>query len=171
MDVAAGESPTFCWGGRQSVSERVQLSPVADSEASAFLAMAKDYFKELNPNFVAGADWQASYFSRLKNSSDTHLNWIRCDGERAGFAIYGVEGHRFLPRKNGYVYEFYIQPRFRRSGIGREAAEQVLGALRQLEPARIQLEITSGNSIAAEFWQSFGFDKVAERYVLDQGSK
>jgi ribosomal protein S18 acetylase RimI-like enzyme len=153
------------------VSERVQLSPVADSEASAFLAMAMDYFKELNPNFVAGADWQASYFSWLKSSSDTHLNWIHCNGERAGFAIYGVEGHRFLPRKNGYVYEFYIQPRFRRSGIGREAAEQVLSALRKLDPAKIQLEITSGNSVAAEFWETFGFGKVAERYVLDQGSK
>jgi len=171
MDVAADESPTFCWGGRQSVSERVLLSPVADSEASAFLTMAKDYFKELNPKFVAGADWQASYFSRLKSSSDTHLDWIHCNGERAGFVIYGVEAHRLLPRKNGYVYEFYIQARFRRSGIAREAAEQVLGALRKLDPAKIQLEITAGNSVAAEFWETFGFGKVAERYVLDQGSK
>jgi ribosomal protein S18 acetylase RimI-like enzyme len=153
------------------LSERVQLLPVADSEASTFLAMATDYFKELNRDFVADADWQASYFSRLKSSSDTHLHWIHCNGERAGFAIYGIEGHRFLPRKNGYVYEFYVQPRFRRSGIGREAAGKVLGALRQLDPARIQLEITAGNSVAVEFWETFGFGKVAERYVLDQGSK
>jgi len=153
------------------VHERVQLLPVADSEAPEFLAMAAAYFRELNPNFVASADWQSGFFSGVKNSPGTYARWIHCDGERAGFAIYGIEGHRFLPRKTAWVYEFYVQPRFRRSGVGREAAEQMLDVLRMSGSSKIQLEITSGNAAAAAFWARFGFGKVSERHVLHQRPK
>jgi ribosomal protein S18 acetylase RimI-like enzyme len=153
------------------VNETVLLSQVANSDEAEFLTMAEAYFTELNPGFVAADDWRTSYFSGLRASPNTQVQWIQCHGTRAGFVIYGIERHHFLPRSIPHIYEFYVLPRFRRSAVGLEAAKQVLQALRQLSPSRIQLEITSGNTAAAEFWQVFGFRKVAERYVLDEGRK
>jgi ribosomal protein S18 acetylase RimI-like enzyme len=153
------------------VKGEVCLSPVSESEEPEFLAMAEGYFTELNPGFIALDDWRASYFSRIKTTPDTCLLWIQCDGRRAGFVLYGLEKHRFLPRTTGCVYEFYILPQFRRSGIGRQAGEAVVQLLRRSSPSKIQLEVASGNASAAEFWQELGFRKVAERYVLNEVRK
>lgn len=153
------------------MNQSVHLEPVRNSQETDFLGMAKDYFAELNPSFVPSDEWRTSYFSRLMNSSGTFLKWIGWGGERAGFVIYGVEPHRFLPRKTAHIYEFYVLPHFRRKNVGREAAEQVLQALRGFSPAKIQLEVSFGNAAAVKFWNTFGFEKVAERYVLAEGHK
>jgi ribosomal protein S18 acetylase RimI-like enzyme len=153
------------------VKGEVCLSPVSESEEAEFLAMAEAYFTELNPEFVALDDWRASYFPRIKTNPDTRLLWIQCGRRRAGFVLYGLEKHRFLPRKTGCVYEFYILHQFRRSGIGRQAGEAIVQLLRESSPSKIQLEVASGNASAAEFWRALGFRKVAERYVLNEARK
>lgn len=146
------------------MKERVSLSPIANSEGPEFLRMAERYFTELNPQFVARDDWRSGFFSR--RDPDLNFQWILAGARRAGFAIFGKENHRFLPLTTGCVYEFYVLLEFRRTGVGRDAAKQVMDSLRRLSPSKIQLEIAQGNAAAAEFWQTMGFRKVSERYVL-----
>jgi ribosomal protein S18 acetylase RimI-like enzyme len=152
------------------VSE-VSLRTVEAAEQEEFLNLAAAYFRELNPFFVPKEDWRASYFAQLRTDPNLHVEWIQTGAERTGFVIYGTEKHRFLPRQNGCVYEFYIVPRLRGGGMGREAARKIIAKLRELAPTKIQLEVASGNPRAAEFWQGLGFRKVSERYVLEEGSK
>ena len=130
--------------------------------------MAEEYFSELNPNFVAQQDWKRSYFRVLTSQPEIVAQWIHTKNSRAGFVIYGTERHRFLPRTKGCVYEFYILPQFRRGGVGRETARQLIEMLRKQSPASIQLEVAAGNKTAAKFWKSMGFQHVSERYVLDE---
>jgi|SRR5215472_3741294 len=151
--------------------QSILLAPVEDSEEVEFLTMAEAYFRELDSRFVPHEDWSANYFSCLQRTPEVYLRWIQCGADRIGFVVYGVERHRFLPRTHGWVYELYIMPHRRRSGVGRQVAIEVIRVLRELDPSKIQLEVTPGNISARLFWQALGFDKVAERYVLGEAPK
>ena len=153
------------------MTQPVRLAPVADSEEREFLTMAEAYFRELDSRFVPHQDWSTNYFRRLQSTPDAYLRWIQFGADRVGFVVYGVERHRFLPRTNGWVYELYISPDRRRSGVGRQAAVEVIRVLRELAPSKIQLEVTSSNVSARQFWKTLGFDKASERYVLGEVPK
>ena len=153
------------------MEELLRLVPVLSSDKAEFLSMATQYFTELNSNFVPQRDWEANYFQRLQDGTNLCARWIVVDERRIGFSVYGVENHRFLPRTIGCIYEFYVLPSFRRSGIGMQAAMSTIKELRNCSPAKIQLEVLHGNESAQKFWNSLGFRKVSERFVLDGGDK
>lgn len=131
-----------------------------------FLELALQHFKELNPNFVPIDNWKTDYFDSIQSNGNMFLCWIIVDKERVGFIIFGIENHRFLPRKYGMIYELYVVPECRRKGIGKACAIQVIEKLRTLNISRIQLEVVDGNHKAVDLWKQLGFKKVAERYVL-----
>lgn len=131
-----------------------------------FLQMARDYFRELNPEFTPGTDWNDFYFAGVTGNSACRLRWIKADQIRAGFVLYGIEQHRFLPRRIGVIYELYVLPQHRNKGIARACAQLVLADLRKSAAAKIQLEIVIGNAPAQKFWTGLGFSKVSERFVL-----
>lgn len=144
----------------------VQLVPIRLEDEEQFTAMAISNFRDLNSAFVPHDDWKQHYFSGVQGNPDLHLEWIRQDGKNAGFILYGVEGHRFLPRKSGAIYELYITPESRRLGLARVAAAEAIRVLRQQSLSKIHIDVVEGNVSAAELWQSLGFQKAAERYVL-----
>lgn len=142
------------------------LVPVEASEKEDFIAMAEQYFRELNPQFVPAPDWKASYFENILRRQNYSLRWIVAGGQRVGFILYGFEDHRFLPRKIGAIYELYIVPERRRTGIARACAESVIKELQKSSTSKVQLEVAEGNAAAAAFWKSLGFQKASERLVL-----
>jgi ribosomal protein S18 acetylase RimI-like enzyme len=142
------------------------LVAVEASERGAFTEMALRHFRELNPNFEPAADWQSCYFERIQRTSGFFLCWIVEDGERAGFILFGIEEHRFLPRKTGMIYELYVVPGQRRKGIAKASAEAAIRQLWTFSPTKIQLEVVAGNEAAAQLWRGLGFSKASERLVL-----
>ena len=144
---------------------RVQLVPIRLQDEEQFTAMAISNFQDLNPAFVPHDDWKQHYFSGILGNPDFHLEWIQEAGTKAGFILYGIEKHRFLPRKNGAIYELYVAPEFRNHGLAKQAATQAIQVLRQQSP-KIHLEVMDGNPSAAALWKSLGFKKTTERYVL-----
>jgi ribosomal protein S18 acetylase RimI-like enzyme len=144
----------------------VRTETVTAVDRDAFLAMAERLFRGLNPGFVPQADWKKFYFDNLLGNARLSLRWIVADEKRAGFVLFGLEAHRFLPRFNGMVYELYIEPEFRRRGIAQIVARQAIQELQSKSPSKIQLEVMEGNRAAAALWESLGFRKVSERYVL-----
>lgn len=149
----------------------VSTKAISRNDADAFLAMAERLFRGLNPNFVPQADWKQSYFENILGNALLSLRWIVVDGDQAGFVLFGLEAHRFLPRINGMIYELYIEPQFRRKGIAQTVARQVIQELQAQSPAKIQLEVMEGNRAAAALWVSLGFRKVSERYVLAEAKE
>lgn len=142
------------------------LVAVEPGDRENFVTMAEQHFRELNPEFAPAPDWKASYFENILGNLNCSLRWIVAGGRRAGFVLYGVEDHRFLPRKTGAIYELYIVPEQRRKGIARACAEAVIAELQKSFPSKIQLEVGEGNRAAAAFWKSLGFQKASERMVL-----
>jgi UDP-2,4-diacetamido-2,4,6-trideoxy-beta-L-altropyranose hydrolase len=146
----------------------LSMRAVEPDEHEHFLKMAEQHFRELNPMFTPAQDWKKSYFEKIENDRKYSLRWIIVDGRPAGFILFGVEEHRFLPRLTGAIYEVYVIPEQRRKGIARACAKQVINELWKSSPSKIQLEVVEGNAGATELWRSLGFQKVTERFVLTE---
>ena len=68
---------------------------------------------------------------------------IRADGELAGLALVSGVGAVL------HVSEFLVLPKFRRAGVGTEAARQVFAA----HPGPWQVRQIAGHEQATQFWQ------------------
>jgi ribosomal protein S18 acetylase RimI-like enzyme len=145
-----------------------RMVPVLPGEREEFLRMAVDHFSDLNPAFVPHPDWTERYFPAILSNPRFFLRWILCDEHKAGFILYGLEDHRFLPRLTGAIYELYIRPEFRRRGLAKACALNAINELWTHSPSKIQLEVLEGRAPAAALWKSLGFHKVSERFVLDR---
>jgi UDP-2,4-diacetamido-2,4,6-trideoxy-beta-L-altropyranose hydrolase len=155
---------------RSKVQGTVDMIPIARSEQDEFLRMAEKHFSEMNPFFEPQEDWKEHYFPTIMANPHYVLRWILCDEKRAGFILFGLEKHRFLPRMTGVIYEVHILPEFRRRGIATVCAVEAIRELKTHAPSKIQLEVIEGRAAAAALWESLGFQKVTGRYVLS-GSK
>jgi ribosomal protein S18 acetylase RimI-like enzyme len=144
----------------------VTMLPVVSLDRDEFMEMATKHFSELNASFVAQDDWKKHYFAGIIASPQYFLRWIICDDVRAGFILFGLEKHRFLPRTTGAVYELYVLPEFRRRGLAKACAVEAIRELWSHGPSKIQLEVIEGRHGAAELWKSLGFEKATSRYVL-----
>jgi len=148
----------------------IGMVPITQSERDQFRSMAVQYFSELNESFTPHRDWEQHYFETIQAATNIFLRWIVSDGERAGFILFGIEKHRFLPRNSGRVYELYVTPAFRGRGIARACAAQAIKELWELGPSKIELEVVEGNAKARGLWKSMGFRKASERFVLRDGA-
>jgi UDP-2,4-diacetamido-2,4,6-trideoxy-beta-L-altropyranose hydrolase len=144
----------------------VTTVPIAVTERRQFLNIATRHFSELDSSFVPDDDWKREYFETIRANPGYFLRWILHGRKRAGFILFGIEKHRFLPRKTGMIYELYIHPAFRQRGIARSCALQAIRELWDLGPSKIQLEVLEGNTPAAALWKALRFQKVSERFVL-----
>lgn len=149
----------------------VHMLPILPTDREEFLRMAVDHFSELNPAFVPHGDWKERYFPTILSNPQHFLRWIFCDEKRAGFILFGLEDHRFLPRKTGAIYELYLRPEFRRRGVARSCALEAIRELWTYSPTKIQLEVVEGNTAAAALWKSLGFHKVTERFVISRSTR
>ena len=148
------------------MKRRPEVELAGISDRTEFMTMALSHFRELNPEFKPDSDWEQSYFENIQAKPECSLRWILADGVRAGFVLFGVEGHRFLPRRTGMIYELYILPEQRRKGVASACAEVVLAELWKASPSKIQLEVVEGNVAAAGLWKRMGFHRVSERFTL-----
>lgn len=176
--TSLGQSLVDGWGATRVVEAAqrtgaqgvVAMIPIAASEQDEFLRMAEKHFSEMSSSFVPHDDWKAHYFPTIMANPQYFLRWIICDQKRAGFILFGLEKHRFLPRMTGAIYEVYILPEFRRRGVAKVCALEAIRELRTHGPSKIQLEVIEGRVAAAALWESLGFQKVTGRYVLPNGA-
>jgi len=74
---------------------------------------------------------------------------IESDADVIGYALY-----RFEP-EFVYLRQFFVQPQFRRRGIGRNAFEWFCQSAWCVRP-RVRIDVLVGNIRAIEFWRSVG---------------
>jgi diamine N-acetyltransferase len=91
---------------------------------------------------------------------DAHLGktWLLWMGAKpAGYVILTL-GYSFEFRgRDGFVDELYIEPEFRRMGLGRLAMEFVEKKARELGVNAVHLEVDRGNDAAAELYRRAGY--------------
>lgn len=88
-------------------------------------------------------------------------NWtavfILSGGETAGYLLYQARRDDFFPEQIViFVRHFFIQPEYRRQGIGRAGFEQTAAAYFPAD-GRIVLDVLAANETGNRFWSSLGF--------------
>lgn len=76
----------------------------------------------------------------------------RRDGELAGTAMGGYDGHR------GWVYYVAVSPRHRRAGIGAKLMARIEDELRELGCEKLNLQVRAGNDGAVAFYERLGYE-------------
>jgi ribosomal protein S18 acetylase RimI-like enzyme len=85
--------------------------------------------------------------------------WVFFEAETpAGYIVltfgYSFEYHG----RDSFIDELYIEPQYRRQGIGRRAMQFVEERARELGVNAIHLEVDHGNDPAAELYRRAGYD-------------
>ncbi|MBZ5679407.1 MAG: GNAT family N-acetyltransferase [Acidobacteriia bacterium] len=145
--------------------QRPTLVPVAKEDREAFTKMATTYFREAIPGFEPDEDFRQFFFDGMFKPN-IFCDWVVRDGKRLGFVIFGIEDHRFLPRKTGFFYAFYIVPEARGESLATLAMQDCCRVLDTFHPSKIQLEVIEGNEKAHKLWTRMGFRRVSSKYYL-----
>jgi ribosomal protein S18 acetylase RimI-like enzyme len=92
--------------------------------------------------------------------------WIFSDGATiAGYIVltlgYSFEYHG----RDAFVDELYVEPQYRKRGIGREAMKFVEEQARTMGVTALHLEVDRGNDPALELYQRAGYEH-HDRYLM-----
>ena len=96
---------------------------------------------------------------RFLASPDLGQAWVFFDGEiPVGYIVltfgYSFEYHG----RDSFIDELYIEPQYRRRGLGRRALLFVEERARELGVTAIHLEVDQGNDAAAELYRRTGYE-------------
>ncbi len=104
-------------------------------------------------------------------SPDLGQAWVFYEGESPVGYIVLTFGYSFeYHGRDSFIDELYIEPRFRRKGIGRRAMQFVEERARELGVNAIHLEVDQGNDPAAELYRRAGYDDNA-RFLMTKWLK
>lgn len=88
-------------------------------------------------------------------SSDGSVGFLALAGERACGMIFCFEGEE--ERLQGHVVSMWVDPEFRRAGIGKELIHSVVSWARSRRMQELKLMVTSVNDGAIAFYERLGF--------------
>ena len=152
--------------GAPSDGPRVMLQPIGVEEREALYEMAVRFWTELMPHAPVVQDplIRPAYFDReFRLGQPGHRAWWANVGDaHAGFAHLELD-EDWAGRPWAYIKGFYIEPRWRRLGIGRAFAIEIAQILRNLAVYRIDLHARSDTPAAFAFWRSVGYDLASYR--------
>jgi ribosomal protein S18 acetylase RimI-like enzyme len=138
----------------------VTSSAVKPDEIEEFLDWFERYWEELETFSDFPDPFSRTEYRRLlREPGDHHFWWADVEGRHAGFCVFTI-GHHWYRRDliDGYVDEFYIDPAFRRGGVGRTLAQSMFSEFHRRKVRRIELSVLPRNARARAFWTSLGFE-------------
>lgn len=146
----------------------LQAVPVAKSEKAELWKLLQDYIHELSvyDEFEAtGGVYPYRFFDFYWQRGEHRWPyWAIANGERAGFALL-----RRAETGEMEMAEFYIRPRFRRSGSGLAFARLLLSKY----PGKWLISEYRANTSAVLFWHKVieGWAFTEEEYIGDGGKQ
>lgn len=108
---------------------------------------------------------------RLLASRELGRAWVFFDGATPVGYIVLTFGYSFeYHGRDSFIDELYIEPEYRRQGIGRRAIQFVEERARELGVNAIHLEVDHGNDPAAELYRRSGYEDHA-RFLMTKWLK
>ena len=144
----------------------VTFQPVTPEQESEFVDMAIEHFRTLNPDFEPDQTWTDHYFRSCMEDPAISLEWILAGKEKAGFVIYLIERHRFVPVSFGVIREVFVKTSHRRMGIASSSAELMIRQMKQRGAEKIFVDTVAGDARARALWEKAGFRSFTERLAL-----
>ena len=145
---------------------KIEITPVLEEEKTILGNLIELYeydFSEfenidVNPLGLYGYSYLDYYWTEKNRFS----YFIKVDGKLAGFVM--VCGHCYVSKDNDTLFmsEFFVMRKYRRSGIGRIAAKEVIN----LHKGKWELTVHPKNPVAIKFWTAVIKDCVGNNYRM-----
>lgn len=142
----------------------LEIVPVKEEEKSILAHMIELYeydFSEFTNNDVNSLGlYGYSYLDYYWTEDRRYPYFIKVDGKLAGFVM--VCGFCYISKDNETLFmsEFFIMKKYRKFGIGKLAAKEVLN----LHKGKWELTVHPQNTIAQRFWLNVIEDCVGKNY-------
>ena len=137
----------------------VQFRPAAAEDESALLRMMRNLAEQEPGAYFFDEPVVREVLRRFLASPDLGQAWVFLDRETPVGYIVLTFGYSFeFHGRDSFIDELYIEPQYRRQGIGRRAMQFVEERARELGVNAIHLEVDQGNDAAAELYRRAGYD-------------
>jgi ribosomal protein S18 acetylase RimI-like enzyme len=135
----------------------VEIREAQAADVPALLRMMRK-LAEQPPVIPFEEDKVRAALDKFLGDAELGQAWLVWAGEKpAGYVILTL-GYSFEFRgRDGFVDELYIEPEFRRMGLGRRAMEFLEERARALGVSAVHLEVDRGNEAAAELYRRSGY--------------
>ncbi|HEV2695103.1 MAG TPA: GNAT family N-acetyltransferase [Verrucomicrobiae bacterium] len=144
----------------------ITLVPVKPDEIPVLMELIRELakFEKLEHEFTATAESLQAAFFGPQPAAGALL--ARVDGEPAGYAIYFSTFSSFTGRAGVWLDDLYVQPQFRKQGLGRQLIEAVAKVAAERGCARFEWIALDWNARALEFYRSLGAQTLDEWVLL-----
>jgi ribosomal protein S18 acetylase RimI-like enzyme len=137
----------------------VQFRPAAAEDESALLRMMRNLAEQEPGAYFFDEPVVREVLRKFLASPDQGQAWVLFDLETPVGYIVLTFGYSFeFHGRDSFIDELYIEPQYRRQGIGRRAMQFVEERARELGVNAIHLEVDQGNDAAAELYRRAGYD-------------
>jgi ribosomal protein S18 acetylase RimI-like enzyme len=149
----------------------VQFRPAAAEDESALLRMMRSLAEQEPGAYFFDEPVVREVLRKFLASPDLGQAWVFLDRETPVGYIVLTFGYSFeFHGRDSFIDELYIEPQYRRQGIGRRAMQFVEERARELGVNAIHLEVDQGNDAAAELYRRAGYDDHA-RFLMTKWLK
>ena len=141
----------------------ITLVPIENNEYDDLRYMLLDYYSEIADyeiDIENSEDLRDRSFAAMLNDMEgRELIWIEANSERAGFIIVrSLADWPHEERMIASIAEFFVDPAYRRRGIGSQAVEILLANHRNRGTYLVEADILHLNEPAKAFWYGLGFE-------------
>jgi ribosomal protein S18 acetylase RimI-like enzyme len=137
----------------------VQFRPATAEDESALLRMMRNLAEQEPGAYFFGEPVVREVLRKFLASPDLGQAWVFFDLETPVGYIVLTFGYSFeFHGRDSFIDELYIEPQYRRQGIGRRAMQFAEERARELGVNAIHLEVDQGNDAAAELYRRAGYD-------------
>jgi len=136
----------------------VIFRPAAHRDEPALLRMMRNLAEQEPGAYFFDEPAVRDVLRKFLASPDLGQAWVFFEDETpVGYMVltfgYSFEYHG----RDSFIDELYIEPQYRRKGIGRRAMQFVAEQARELGVNAIHLEVDQGNDAAAELYRRAGY--------------
>jgi GNAT superfamily N-acetyltransferase len=136
----------------------VIFRPAAPEDEVALLRMMRSLAEQEPGAYFFDDSVVRGALHKFLANPDLGRGWIFLEGETPVGYIFLTFGYSFeYHGRDSFIDELYIEPQYRRKGIGRRAMEFVEERARELGVNAIHLEVDDGNNPAAELYRRAGY--------------
>jgi ribosomal protein S18 acetylase RimI-like enzyme len=149
----------------------VIFRPVALQDEQVLLRMMRNLAEQEPGAYYFDEPVVQEVLRKFLVSPELGQAWIFFEAETPVGYIVLTFGYSFeFHGRDSFIDELYIEPKYRRQGIGRRAMEFVEERARELGVHAIHLEVDQGNDPAAELYRRAGYDDHA-RFLMTRWLK
>jgi ribosomal protein S18 acetylase RimI-like enzyme len=149
----------------------VIFRPAAAEDEKALLRMMRNLAEQEPGAYFFDEPAVRDVLRRILASPELGQAWIFLDGETSVGYIVLTFGYSFeYHGRDSFIDELYIEPPYRRQGIGKRAMQFVEERARELGVNAIHLEVDQGNNPAAELYRRAGYGDSA-RFLMTKWLK